>query len=228
MKKRKRPSPRPAPYRILASLLLGFVIVSSLIGRAQGAESFGISASFERAQEEMRRMHKFCIESGGCTILSKHDAARLEGNIEALHARIATLERSAASCDGPSRSWLVLNARSYHADRSKDYNEANRGAGLEWGTDTLRAVGGVYRNSLDGRSRYVGAAWTPLALGAAQVGFVLGAVDGYEHANDGRAVPMVAGLVRLELHGYGVNVLVAPPFRESSAVLGLQFKKRFD
>jgi len=125
--------------------------------------------------------------------------------------------------------WLVGSGASYHFDRSKDYNERNWGVGFEWGLvrDT-RAILGTYLNSHGQQSTYGGVAWTPLALGPARAGAILGAVDGYENVRNGHVFPMGSLLATLERGRFGVNLLAAPRWKDSPGVLGLQLKFRID
>ncbi len=153
---------------------------------------------------------------GSCALL-----LRIALAIAAVHALwLAQAWQPARAGD----TWVACSVRSYHFDRSKDYNERNWGCGLEYGVarDT-RLIAGAYKNSLYRESAYAGALWTPLRLGPARIGAIGGIVDGY-NANGGRFFPIVAPALTIEGYAAGINILASPRYRDSPGVIGIQVK----
>lgn len=124
---------------------------------------------------------------------------------------------------------LVLSLRSYHTDRAADYNESNWGIGFEKEfNDRWKLIVGVYDNSLDRQSEYVGFAYTPWKFGNVKLGAVGLAVTGYSSKNPDRWLPICCGgVVVYERKTWGLNFPVFPPLDGHGGAVGLQFFKRF-
>lgn len=74
---------------------------------------------------------------------------------------------------------LTASIGSYHLNRANDYCEVNPGIGLERGSQALRAVGGLYHNSLCRPSGYLGAMLTGRVADGWRAGGALLALTGY-------------------------------------------------
>lgn len=130
--------------------------------------------------------------------------------------------------------WVSTPVGSYHVRPVFDYNERNRGLGIEYhqGRDILY-MAGAYRNSAYNRSVYGLVGWTPLHVGPLAIGAVAGLVNGYPELNNGGIGPIVSALIRLEGKGawrnFGANLIIAPPVpqKQSPLTFGLQIKFGF-
>ena len=135
---------------------------------------------------------------------------------------------------GSPKIWISTPLGSYHVRPVFDYNERNRGLGLEYhqGRDVLYMVG-TYRNSAYDRSIYGLVGWTPLHVGPFAFGAVAGLVNGYPELNNGGIGPIASALIRLEGKGawrnFGANLIIAPPVpqKQSPLTFGLQVKFGF-
>lgn len=121
------------------------------------------------------------------------------------------------SLETPKREWLVVTFASRHANHSRGYNEHNYGLGYEQEyTESVRFLGGFYRNSYRRESLYVGLNYSPYRV---QREWFLGAtvfiVTGYEN----RPVPVVFPSVMYETEKFGINIGPILP-----TVVGFQFK----
>lgn len=126
-------------------------------------------------------------------------------------------------------SEVIVHVGSYHADRSKNYNESNPGLGLIFKKpeDKFFLTFGGYRNSINRNSLYAGIGYELLAVGPFYARAELVAVSGY-------LVPlMVAPLpeVGVRFHGYGLALHYIPPLKlgdlEVSGVVSFSLTKRF-
>lgn len=78
--------------------------------------------------------------------------------------------------------WAGATFRSIHFDRSKQHNENNRGAELEYRfSDSFGIAGGEYRNSLNRHSNYYGVSYHPFLTPdwQSRLGIIAGFVSGY-------------------------------------------------
>lgn len=108
----------------------------------------------------------------------------------------------------------VVNAASYHFDRSAERNERNFGLGVECGDWQV----GTYKNSEWGRSTYAYYLTDTARFGPADVGFVVGLVHGYSYTP---VLPVALLSVQLDT----VRVLILPPIiveGENIGVVGVQ------
>lgn len=127
-------------------------------------------------------------------------------------------------------TWITPGAVSYHLERKQDngkrWNETNYGVGIENElSEKLAVMLGVYRNSIDRWSHYAMAQYTPIALGPARFGAMVGVVDGY-----GRGImPAIAPVATIEGRRIGVNVSFVPAVErlKTAGVVAVQFKWRF-
>jgi hypothetical protein len=130
------------------------------------------------------------------------------------------------------QAWLTSGFLSYHLEREPNYNENNRGIGLEWQFDEANVISaGVYRNSVRHRSHYVQYIWTPLALGPFRFGAAAGLLDGYPELNDGdiavALIPVATLKFKLFGHDAGVNFVYIPTIAEKvDGAIAMQLKVR--
>lgn len=91
-------------------------------------------------------------------------------------------------CDAPQ---LHLHLHSYHQSETK-FNNRTPGIGLMCDVSpTSKNIVGIYHNSINRPSVYVGRTWQPWSVGPMQVGMYGGAVTGYRN----HPIPFVAGIV---------------------------------
>lgn len=127
-----------------------------------------------------------------------------------------------------SETSLVISGISYHFERAKKYNEQNFGLGLEHRlSENWRAGAGWYRNSFYRTSWYAGATYAPLAIGPVRLGMSLGVVTGYYKDPD-RVLPMVVPTLSVEGGGWGANMVVMPPSKQTGGGgIAMQLKRAF-
>lgn len=125
--------------------------------------------------------------------------------------------------------WVNMGAFSQHFSRASQFNQQNSGFGLEYQLNRENSlVIGHYRNSVRETTRYLGAAWMPLALGKFKFGVLAGAADGYPEMRDSGFFPIALPLVVFETKNVGLNFTMVPSI--SSKVAGcvaMQLKFRF-
>jgi hypothetical protein len=128
--------------------------------------------------------------------------------------------------------WGVLNTKSYHFNRSNDWNENNVGLGLEYSVaNDVRLIAGEYYNSYFRTSFYGGGAlfsdqWKGFRLAAS-----LGVLSGYPvQAGYDRLQPFLLPSVIWEGGRSGANLVFFPKCMgcdKASAGILLQLKARF-
>lgn len=131
-----------------------------------------------------------------------------------------------------SSVWLSPGAVSWHADRGANYNERNRGIGVEWQSATRehRIAAGTYRNSIRRDTRYAMYSWMPFAteLGPVRLsaGVGLGLADGYK-VNEGRFFPVALPIVSIDYGPLGINLSAWPKLeKQESAGVAIQLRVR--
>jgi hypothetical protein len=113
-----------------------------------------------------------------------------------------------------SQIWLNPGFYSYHVQRARGLNDNNVGFGAEYRYSTTSSVSlGVYRNSDDLTSRYIGWYWQPLAVGPVRCGAVIGAIDGY-HTWNGNWFIAAIPVASVELRNIGMNLLLIPTYQD--------------
>jgi hypothetical protein len=134
---------------------------------------------------------------------------------------------SAQNLDNSS-FWLNLGGFSRHFEDNTRFNEINPALGFEYRiSDEWAILGGRYKNSVNKKTRYLGAAYTPWSWHDFRFGLALGAADGYPALNRGRWFSMVTPVVMYENGRFGVNFIVIPTISESvKGALAIQFKFR--
>ena len=124
------------------------------------------------------------------------------------------------------RLWIHAGAATYHfeRDRDKHRNGNNYGIGVEYHlTEKHWLGGGVFRNTYEGYSPYLGYAWVPWDWGRYKAGISIGLAGGYE-SDDNRLAPAIMPFIAGEWKHVGVNVLVLPT---THGIIALQLKFRF-
>ncbi|MGB9109493.1 MAG: hypothetical protein WCC39_12485 [Telluria sp.] len=114
-----------------------------------------------------------------------------------------------------SEFWLDSGFATYHFNRDKDLNGANRGLGAEYRfSGTLAATVGRFYNSDREYSSYAGVIWQPVALGPVRVGAAIAGFNGYPHMRDGGWFPAVVPTLTYEYQRVGVNVGIIPSYKD--------------
>lgn len=127
--------------------------------------------------------------------------------------------------DSRADTWLDVTLTSYHFKREPKHNERNYGLGFEYDVeDRWRLIGGFYKNSLWKTSVYAGASYSAWIEGPWRLSFAMGGISGYAPG----MIPIVVPALSYEGSRVGANLFVAPPYKESPGVAGLQVKLRFE
>jgi len=117
------------------------------------------------------------------------------------------------------------------------FNDFNPGLGLEWPlTSRITAMTGIYRNSYDHTSAYLGLAYLPRAWRLqpggwrwlVRPGFMAGLVSGYSHSENPAMPFFGAGLLQIRdtQSGVGLNLIGLPQFDGQAGFVGLQIVTR--
>lgn len=132
--------------------------------------------------------------------------------------------RQALAADGAAakrlEAWINPGLYSRHFDRDLTLRENNYGAGVELVSGREHGVMlGVYRNSNDRHTRYVGYIWRPLQWGPddglrAGAGVIVAAFDGYPLMRDGGWFPALLPVVSVEYKRVGVNFTIVPGYKD--------------
>lgn len=119
------------------------------------------------------------------------------------------------------QTYGVATLKSYHFDRSKNYNEHNLGFGLEHSFRPDFALSaGYWQNSRDRHTNYVLAGITPWQVFGWRLGAAIGGATGYDCGN--AVCPVGALLATRDWGRFGVNVAGLP-----TVGVALQAKWRF-
>lgn len=124
----------------------------------------------------------------------------------------------------PARAdtWLTLPGISYHADRSRDWNETNPGVGIERSlSDTTSATAGQYLNSYDRTTFYAGGIWRPLQTRYVRAGLFAALATGYP------SPILVAPTLNIGTPDVSVDLIGAPSVgKGTTAFVALQLRIR--
>ena len=111
--------------------------------------------------------------------------------------------------------WLDSGFATYHFDRDKDLNGANRGLGAEYRLrGDLTATAGRFYNSDREYSNYIGAIWQPFAMGSVRLGAVAAVFNGYPRMHEGGWFPALIPVATIEYKRFGVNVGFVPSYKD--------------
>lgn len=105
---------------------------------------------------------------------------------------------------------LQINLASYHPGNSSEYNQFNRGIGLEYHLDSFFIAGGYFRNSLYRDSFYAGVA-KEITFGSAEwvgAGAIAGFITGYDDGQEPR--PAIVPYLFLTKNRYTLKVHYLP------------------
>lgn len=124
----------------------------------------------------------------------------------------------------PARAdtWLTLPGVSYHADRSRDWNETNSGVGIERSlSDTTSATAGQYLNSYNRTTFYAGGIWRPLQTRYVRAGLFAALATGYP------SPILVAPTLNIGTPDVSVDLIGAPSVgKGTTAFVALQLRIR--
>ncbi|MFN8917530.1 MAG: hypothetical protein ACK5VU_07790 [Burkholderiales bacterium] len=157
--------------------------------------------------------------------LFKHSLWGLFGTVTVL--LIITSSASAQEAE-KSSLWLNAGGFSWHFEERAQFNEVNPALGFEYhlGSEWMM-VSGRYKNSVNRKTSYFGAAYTPLSWNHLRFGVLLGVADGYPKLNQGRWFGMLTPVVIYENGRFGANLIIIPTISESvKGALAVQFKFR--
>lgn len=127
-----------------------------------------------------------------------------------------------------SSLWLNVGGFSWHFEDRSDFNQTHPALGLEyWLDDEWAIVAGRYKNSVNRKTNYFGAAYTPWSWHDLRFGLVLGVADGYPKLNKGKWFSMLTPIVTYENGRFGANLIIIPTISESvKGAVAVQFKFR--
>lgn len=145
-----------------------------------------------------------------------------------LAALATALPQAAAAQEFKRELWVNPGLLSYHFDRSKHYRDFNYGAGAEMLLSPDHALlAGIYRNSEDRTSRYLGYQWRPLHWQPSglrvSAGVALSLIDGYPSQNNRGWFVAPLPTVSIEGEKLGANFVLVPNIHNGAAV-ALQLK----
>lgn len=124
--------------------------------------------------------------------------------------------------------WITPGFLSHHFQRDKGFKANNYGVGVQLSLSPTNSVNaGVFRNSDDAHSHYLGWLWQPYQIGAARLGLWAGALDGYPKMQNGGWFVAAFPMASIDYKAVGVNLTVMPTYKDKlhGAVIA-QFKLR--
>lgn len=127
------------------------------------------------------------------------------------------------------RVWVTPGAASWHADRSRGYNEIHPGLGVEVAlVPAWRLAAGAYCNSEHRTSAYAAAVWVPWQVHElVRVGIAAGVASGYmSAAGTERAVLRAGPAIVVEGDRWGLNITGAPSVGNLDGFVAVQLKLR--
>lgn len=127
-----------------------------------------------------------------------------------------------------SSLWLNVGGLSRHFENRTRLNEVHPALGFEYHVNSdWTIVGGRYKNSVNLKTSYFGAAYTPLTWKDLRFGVLLGVADGYPKLNKGKWFGMVTPVLTYENDRFGANFVIIPTVGDSvRGALAVQFKFR--
>jgi hypothetical protein len=110
--------------------------------------------------------------------------------------------------------YIDFNLHAHHFNRTdaaqQHLNEINPGIGLRFVDGDYHKMVGVYKNSYSKTSAYALLAWTPIKIGASNIGAVAGVVTGYLHPYKPAAGLYTSTKVSEKIN---INVTLVPTIR---------------
>ncbi len=141
---------------------------------------------------------------------------------------VAMLYASASAAQNVEKPslWVNLGGFSWHFEDRADFNQTHPALGFEYRiNDEWAILGGRYKNSVNKKTRYLGAAYTPWSWQDFRFGVAIGAADGYPSLNKGKWFSMLTPVMSYEKGRFGVNLVIIPTISESvKGALAVQFK----
>ncbi|MGC2165078.1 MAG: hypothetical protein WA632_03570 [Gallionella sp.] len=140
----------------------------------------------------------------------------------------ATKDSAASDPKSKNQVWLNPGFYSYHFQKDKGLNNRNFGAGVEYRFSHMNSITlGMFGNSDNQTSHYLGWYWLPVDLGCARIGAVFGAIDGYPRMLDGGWFLAAIPTASIEYQNVGLNLLFMPSFQDRLyGALSIQLKFR--
>ncbi|MEI6383274.1 MAG: hypothetical protein WCO80_06445 [Betaproteobacteria bacterium] len=122
-----------------------------------------------------------------------------------------TTGANAQSQDSPHHLWINLGTYTHHFQQNRNLNNENTGFGLEWTYNEMYSLtGGIFKNSENQTSHYLGLYVTPIQVASARLGVVVGGFDGYPNAFNGNWFPALLPVAKFEGKKWGLNVTYIP------------------
>jgi hypothetical protein len=138
-----------------------------------------------------------------------------------MRAILLALSLVAGTAQSAELIYVTSGWASKHFNADRSYNERNYGIGVQRQVaDDWSVSAGVYRNSLDRTTVYVGGTWTPIAFGSFRAGVFGGLATGYDYA----VVPFGGPMLEARIGRVMAQAVVIPPVGEKapSTVLALR------
>lgn len=125
--------------------------------------------------------------------------------------------------------WGDIMLHSYHTNRNSNYNEDNLGVGGECVfNNKWRAVAGVYKNSLDVTTDYVGISYIWKDWGYWKFTTALVLATGYQNnPKSWSPIPIPVPILAYEAKTWGINIPIIPPGFGDTGVIAIQLKFKF-
>ncbi len=138
-------------------------------------------------------------------------------------------ERESIFDGNVERLALQINLASYHPGNADEYNQFNRGIGLEYYFDSFFLAGGYFWNSLYRDSFYAGVG-KEISFGTAEwigLGAIAGLITGYDDGQEPR--PAVVPYVYLKKDRYTLKIHYLPEIGDvEDDAIGFALRVRFD
>jgi len=133
----------------------------------------------------------------------------------ALQAQTLSTEPQIVEPHAPLSVWLNPGFYSAHFDTHKGLRNNNLGFGVEAViNEDWSATAGVFTNSNNARSHYLGAYYQPWHWGSWKAGAVVGGFNGYPNAFGGGWFPAMLPVVTVEGERFGLNIALVPPLKD--------------
>lgn len=120
---------------------------------------------------------------------------------------------------------LHLHTVAFHFDAGYEFTVPGVGALCDTKRPDLRAMVGLYSNSIAKRSHYAGFTWQPFRVGPARIGAAFGMVDGYRRYTHG----YLTGALTFKVSERGEMHLTVVPYVPGlvAPAIGVSYSIRF-